>query len=155
MKHNSKGRKLNRFKKHRQSLITNLALGLFEHGHIKTTLAKAKSTSRMVDKLITTAKKDTIPAKRRLAKIFGKRQPANQLANNIAKELKARHSGYTRIVRLGSRQGDDAMMVRLELIDHQPTQPTEKKIKKSATKPPKTTTKKDVTKKKTATKKEK
>ena len=130
MKHRSKGIKLNRSKKHRQALITNLCLSLFEHGHIKTTLAKAKATSQTVDKLITTAKKNSIPARRKLARVFGKRQSVNQLVDNVAKQLTTRKSGYTRIVRLGNRSGDDAIMARLELIDYQSSKPTQEKTKK-------------------------
>ena len=130
MKHRRKGRKLNRSTKHRSALYKNLSLSLFEHGSIKTTEAKAKAVSRFVDKLITTAKKNTIPSRREIAKTFGKRQSVNHLVDVVAPQLK-RTSGFTRIVKLGKRQGDDTMMVRMELLDYKKSQP-KVKAKKSA-----------------------
>ena len=129
MKHRRKGRKLNRSTKHRSALYKNLSLSLFKHGAIKTTEAKAKAVSRFVDKLITTAKKNTISSRRKIAKTFGKRQSVNHLVDVVAPQLK-RTSGFTRIVRLGKRQGDDTMMVRMELLDYKKSQP-EVKTKKS------------------------
>jgi large subunit ribosomal protein L17 len=127
-------------------LYKNLSLSLFEHGSIKTTHAKAKAVSRFVDKLITLAKKNSVASRRELAKVFGKRKPTNYLVDKVAPQL-TRTSGYTRIVKLGKRQGDDAVMARLELIDFKKPQP------KTETKKPKT--KKAAPKKSKQTKKPK
>jgi len=123
MRHRLKGKKLNRSTKHRRALFKNLISALVEHGEIKTTLAKAKAVKGLVDKLITTAKKGTLHHRRQLASFFGKRQPANKLVEDIAPKLKSRTSGYTRIVRLGRRTGDNAMMAKLELVSQAKTKP--------------------------------
>lgn len=132
MKHRRKGHKLNRSTKHRLALYKNLSLSLFEHGSIKTTQAKAKAVSRVIDKLITTAKKNTTSSRREIAKTFGKRRSVNHLVDVIAPQLK-RTSGFTRIVKLGKRQGDDTMMVRIELLDYKKSQPKTKTNKSTPT----------------------
>lgn len=123
MKHRVLGRKLNRTKKHREALFANLMTALFEHGQIKTSQAKAKAIQSMAEKAITTAKKQSVPSRRKLAETFGKRQTANILTDEIAKMTAARTSGYTRIVSLGERRGDNTPMVRLELIDYKKAEP--------------------------------
>jgi large subunit ribosomal protein L17 len=135
MKHRKVGHKLNRTTKHREALYKNLSLSLFEHGAIKTTEAKAKAVSRFVDKLITQAKKNTISARRELARSFGKRQSVNHLVDVVAPQIK-RTSGFTRTVRLGKRQGDDTMMVRMELLDYKKPVVVKKTSKKSVKKVP-------------------
>jgi len=117
MKHLISGRKLNRSKKQREALFSNLMVNLFEHGAIKTTRAKAKSIQSLVDKAITTAKSGGINGRRKLAVTFGKRSLANLLVDKIAKDS-TRTSGFTRITTLGERLGDNALMVRIELVDY-------------------------------------
>lgn len=117
MKHQVSGKKLNRTKKHREALFANLISSLIEHGKINTTQAKAKAVQGQVEKLITKAKSATVSNRRELASVFGKRQTANHLVEKTAKDAADRTSGFTRIISLGERQGDNAMMARLELVD--------------------------------------
>ncbi|MFC1653562.1 50S ribosomal protein L17 [Patescibacteria group bacterium] len=158
MNHRSKGKKLNRSKKHRGSLLKNLSMNLFEHGSINTTEAKAKALRGYAEKLITQAKKGTVPARRKIAQVTGKRKPANHLIDVVVPKLSKRSSGYIKITRTGQRKGDDAMMVRVDLIDYQkeivsPKKETTKKPKKASKKETKKTD--DSAKKSKTTKKEK
>jgi large subunit ribosomal protein L17 len=131
MKHAVAGRKLNRSKKHRSALFTNLMVGLFEHGSIVTTQAKAKAIKNQAEKLISDAKSAKVATRRSLAQVFGKRAVANLLVDRIAKS-QTRSSGYTRIVILGERRGDNALLVRLELVDYQAPEKAVKKSKRTA-----------------------
>lgn len=127
MKHLVKGRKLNRTRKHREALFTNLMTSLIANGQIKTSQAKAKAVQSMIEKAITTAKKQTVPSRRKLATIFGKRETVNVLTESIAKMTGNRTSGYTRIISIGERRGDNMPLVRLELIDYKKEVKTEDK----------------------------
>jgi len=116
MRHQVKGRKLNRDAQHRKALFKNLITALILNGQIKTTEAKAKTVKGLFDKLMTHAKKATLNQRRLIDQALNKREIVNKLVDEIAPVSK-RTSGYTRIVRIGRRLGDDAMMVRLELVD--------------------------------------
>jgi large subunit ribosomal protein L17 len=116
MRHRSATRHLGRDTEQRKSLFKNLLQALFEHGQIETTEAKAKAIKGIADKLIHRAQEGTIPARRVIARFFGTRQAVNMLVDQVAPAMKDRTSGYTRIVRLGKRRGDDSMMVKMELI---------------------------------------
>lgn len=144
MKHRVLGRKLNRTKKHREALFANLMTALFEHGQIKTSQAKAKAIQSMAEKAITTAKKQSVPSRRKLAETFGKRQTVNLLTDEITKMTAVRTSGYTRIVSLGERRGDNTPMVRLELIDYKKAEPVKIEEAKKAVVEKKPTVKKAV-----------
>ena len=116
MKHRKKGRKLNRSPKARQALFTTLLNSFFENGEITTTLAKAKVIQKKIDQLINKAKEETLPKKRF---IFASLSPAaaKNLVEKIAPQAKNRQSGYSRLFKLGQRQGDGAMMAKVELVD--------------------------------------
>ncbi len=116
MKHRIKSNIFNRSTKHRKMMIRNLVRSLFEHGEIKTTKTKAKETKRWADKLIHLAQEDSISAKRKLHKFFGKRDVVNALTQSIAPAMKDRKSGFTSLEVLGKRRGDNAMIARLTLI---------------------------------------
>ncbi len=103
---------------------------LFENGQIKTSQAKAKAIQRMVEKTITTAKKQSVPSRRKLAETFGKRQIVNILTDEITTMTAVRTSGYTRIVSLGERRGDNTPMVRLEIIDYKKAEKKAVEVKK-------------------------
>lgn len=117
MRHRVKGRKLNRAVKHRKSLFKNLISALIEHGEIKTTEAKAKAIKGLVDKLITKAKSGSVHARRLIGSFLNRRSIVNRLVDTVAPQLTKRTSGYTRIIKLGRRQGDRAMMVKMQLVD--------------------------------------
>lgn len=116
MRHRSATRHLGRNTEQRKSLFKNLLRALFEHGQIETTEAKAKAIKGIADKLIHRAQEGTLSARRVIGRFFGTRQAVNLLVDQVAPAMKDRNSGYTRIVRLGKRRGDDSMMVKMELV---------------------------------------
>ncbi len=118
MKHRVKGKQLNRNVGTRRALFKNLTLALIEHGKINTTEAKAKAVKASFEKLITKAKAGTVANRRLIDQVVNHRNAVNRLVDEIAPAIK-RTSGYTRIIKLGNRRGDDASMVRLEIIDWQ------------------------------------
>lgn len=116
MKHRKRDKKLNRSPKARQALFKTLLNSFFENGEITTTLAKAKVIQKKIDRLINKAKEGTLQTKRF---IFASLSPAaaKNLVEKIAPQAKNRQSGYSRLFKLGQRQGDGAMMAKVELVD--------------------------------------
>lgn len=122
MRHLKEGRKLSRSPAHRRALLANLAAAVIEHKHVRTTTEKAKEARRLVDRMITHAKKGTVAARRH---VFGKlrqRQAVTTLFNEIAPKYAERHGGYTRVLKLGRRQGDGAELSVLELVGYEGVQ---------------------------------
>lgn len=117
MRHRRKGRKLNRTASHRRALLANLVTALFEHGSIKTTLAKAKEARPLAEKLITLAKRGDLAARRRALRIVKDKSLVYKLFNQLAPKFVDRNGGYTRIVRLGRRMGDGAHIAILQLVE--------------------------------------
>lgn len=125
MRHRVKGRKLKRTYSHRKALLKSLAVSLFKHKRITTTVAKAKEARIFVEKLITKAKKAlqtedkhrVIAYKRHVSKFIKDIEAYKQLFNEIAPKTLSRPGGYTRIVRVGRRLGDGAEMAIFELVD--------------------------------------
>lgn len=115
MRHRVFGRKLGRTKDERRLLFRNLVGELIVHGRIKTTLARAKAIKPLVDKLVTKAKKATIGQRRGLLGVLPKE--AAVILIDIAMQLKNRTSGFTRIIHIGERLGDDAAMVLMEWVE--------------------------------------
>ncbi|MFP6780523.1 MAG: 50S ribosomal protein L17 [Gammaproteobacteria bacterium] len=117
MRHRQSGRQLNRNSPHRKAMFRNMAVSLFRHELIRTTLPKAKELRRTAEPLITMAKSDSV-AKRRLA--FSRLRDAG-IVNKLFKELGPRYQerpgGYLRILKTGFRPGDCAPMAIVELID--------------------------------------
>lgn len=138
MRHRLAGKTLGRNTKQRASLYKNLISELIVHGQIETTEARAKAVHGLADKLIHRAGEGTVSARRVLASFFGKRELVNRLVDVVAPAMKGRVSGFTRIVRLGNRRGDDTMMVRMELTQQatnnkqQTTKSAEKSVEKIA-----------------------
>lgn len=134
MKHRYFGNHLGRNTKQARALYRSLVVSILDRGRIETTLAKAKSVQGMIDKVINLAKKNTVAAKRLIAK---------ELGTDISldpKQFAARNSGYTRVLRLGQRFSDTTERVLLELVDQkvvapvpEPTKPIRpiKKVKKN------------------------
>ena len=117
MRHGNGLRKLNRTSAHRQAMLRNMMNSLLQHEAIKTTVPKAKELRRVVEPMITLGKTDTV-ANRRLA--FARlRDDANvaKLFNDLGPRFKARPGGYTRILKMGYRVGDNAPMAFVELVD--------------------------------------
>jgi large subunit ribosomal protein L17 len=117
MRHRKRILKIGRPKDHRDAMIRNQVISLFEHGRIRTTLQKAKATRRLAEKLITTAKKDTLSARRTALRYLVNKGAVNRLFHGISPLFKERTSGYTRILRLGPRKGDAAEAAILELLE--------------------------------------
>lgn len=117
MRHRKSGRHLNRTSSHRKAMFQNMAVSLFEHELIKTTLPKAKELRRVAEPLITLAKVDSV-ANRRLA--FDRtrsKEAVGILFNELGKRYAKRPGGYIRILKCGFRQGDNAPMAYVELVD--------------------------------------
>ena len=117
MRHGNGLRKLNRTSSHRLAMLRNMCNSLIEHEAIKTTVPKAKELRRVVEPLITLAKEPTL-AHRRLA--FDRtrdREIVAKLFNELGPRYKARPGGYTRILKMGFRVGDNALMAFVELVD--------------------------------------
>ncbi|QIT56384.1 50S ribosomal protein L17 [Aquisalimonas sp. 2447] len=117
MRHRKAGRQLNRNSSHRQAMFRNMAVSLFEHEAIKTTLPKAKELRRVAEPLITLAKEDGV-SKRRLA--FSRlrdKAAVGKLFSELGPRYKARPGGYVRILKCGFRPGDNAPMAYVELVD--------------------------------------
>jgi len=120
MRHGMAGRKFNRDSGHRKALLKNLATDLLKHEQIKTTLPKAKDLRRVVEPLITKAKKGDIAARREVAKIITDTVVLKKLFDDIAPRFKDRKGGYTRVMKFGFRQGDSAPMAIIELTELAP-----------------------------------
>ncbi|OYU98564.1 MAG: 50S ribosomal protein L17 [Burkholderiales bacterium PBB5] len=117
MRHGHGLRKLNRTSAHRQAMLRNMCVSILEHEAIKTTVPKAKELRRVVEPLITLAKVDSV-ANRRLA--FARlrdRDIVTKLFNELGPRYNARPGGYTRILKMGFRVGDNAPMAFVELVD--------------------------------------
>lgn len=117
MRHRNGLRKLNRTSEHRAAMLRNMSVSLLQHEAIKTTLPKAKELRRVVEPLITLAKIDSV-ANRRLA--FARlrdRDIVTKLFNELGKRYNTRPGGYTRILKMGYRVGDNAPMAYVELVD--------------------------------------
>lgn len=131
MGHLDKVRKLGRTKAHREAMLANMAMSLFKHRVIKTTDAKAKALRPVVDRLISTAKKDTLASKRQVAKTIHQKDIFKKLYDEIIPQFGDRVSGFTRVVKLGVRRGDGAPLSVVELLTEKPVEKTDKKDKKS------------------------
>lgn len=120
MRHRKSGRKFNRTSAHRQAMLRNMAVSLFEHEAIKTTLPKAKELRRVAEPLITLAKNDSV-ANRRLAFARTRSEKAvGKLFNELGPRFKDRPGGYLRVLKMGFRAGDNAPMAYVELVDRAP-----------------------------------
>jgi large subunit ribosomal protein L17 len=120
MRHRRTGRKLGRDSAHRKALYANLASALIEHGRIKTTEAKAKEVRPIVEEMITLAKRGDVAAHRQAVAFLRSKSVAHTLFADVAPRFADRPGGYTRVVKIGPRQGDAAAMAYLELVDYVP-----------------------------------
>ncbi len=117
MRHNVKGKKLNKDTSHRKAMLSNMVGQLFEHKQIKTTLAKAKEARRFAEKMITLGKKGDLNSLRQALKFLRHKKVVFNLFDNIAPVYKERQGGYTRVYKLGTRKGDAAKVALLQLVD--------------------------------------
>ena len=133
MRHRNSFRKLGRTSAHRHAMFANMAMALVENGRIKTTDAKAKDLRRVADRLVTLGKDGTLAARRRAYSFLGapgkhKQAPGQtraqkvveRLFGELAERFKERPGGYTRVLKIGPRHGDNAPMSLIELVGHDP-----------------------------------
>jgi len=118
MRHRAKKHSFGRRPDARKALLRGLVDSIVEHGRIRTTVAKAKELRRHVEKAITYAKKDTVHARRILAARYPNTNTVETIFNNISKRFADRPGGYTRIIKLGTRPGDQAEMAFIEFVDY-------------------------------------
>jgi large subunit ribosomal protein L17 len=120
MRHRKAGRKLGRDSAQRRALHAGLASALIEHGRIRTTEAKAKEVRPIVEEMITLGKRGDVAAHRHAVAFLRSKPVAHKLFAEIAPRFADRPGGYTRVVKIGPRQGDAAPMAYLELVDYVP-----------------------------------
>ena len=120
MRHQRAGKKLGRDAAHRKALYANLAGALIEHGRIKTTVTKAKAVKPIAEQMITLGRRGDLHARRQATAFLRSRDIVHKLFSDVGPRFVDRPGGYSRIVKLGPRQGDAAEMVYLELVDHEP-----------------------------------
>ena len=119
MRHNKKFNHLGRTASHRNAMLANMATSLImsEHKRITTTLAKAKALKKFVEPLITRAKNDTTTSRRVVFRYLQNKYAVKELFGAVAEKVGNRPGGYTRIIKLGIRQGDAAEIAFIELVD--------------------------------------
>ncbi len=117
MKHNIKNKKLNKTSSHRKAMFMNMSNALIKHEQITTTVPKAKELKRFIEKIITLGKKGDLISRRKAISILQDQKMAKKTFDVLADRYKDRNGGYTRIVKLGNRFGDNASMAIIELID--------------------------------------
>ena len=117
MRHRKSGRKLNRNSSHRKAMYRNMAASLMQHEIIRTTLPKAKELRRVVEPMITLGKEKTVANQRLAFDRLRNRDNVSKLFNELGPRYKARPGGYTRILKMGFRVGDNAPMALVELVD--------------------------------------
>ena len=120
MRHQRSGKKLGRDSAHRKALYANLTASLIEHGRIRTTESKAKAVRPVAEKMITLGRDGSIHARRRALAYLRTQEIVHKLFSEVGPRFAGRPGGYTRIVKLGPRQGDAAPMAYLELVDFVP-----------------------------------
>ena len=117
MRHNKKFNHLSRTASHRSSMLANMATSLIMHKRITTTLAKAKALKKYVEPLITRSKEDTTNSRRVVFRYLQNKYAVKELFGEVAARVADRPGGYTRIIKLGTRQGDAAAIAFIELVD--------------------------------------
>jgi len=118
MRHGDKSNNLSRTASHRKALLSNLACQLFQYKKIVTTLAKAKALRPYVEPLITKAKENTTHQRRIVFSHLQDKEAIKELFDVISPKIASRHGGYTRVIKLGKRTGDNAELAMIELVDY-------------------------------------
>ncbi|MBR6276620.1 MAG: 50S ribosomal protein L17 [Prevotella sp.] len=120
MRHNKKFNHLGRTASHRRAMLANMAISLIMHKRITTTVAKAKALKKYVEPLITKAKDDSTNSRRVVFSYLQNKEAIKELFGPVAEKVGDRPGGYTRIIKLGFRQGDAAPICFIELVDFDP-----------------------------------
>lgn len=127
MRHRKSGRKLGRNTSHRKAMLRNMVTSLFQHDKIKTTDARAKELRKIAEKLITLAKRGDLHARRLVLEVVREKKVVARLFDEIAPRYADRPGGYTRIIKLGHRAGDNASLSIIELVEQEFTAKPKKK----------------------------
>ncbi len=118
MRHGKKGNHLGRTDSHRKAMLANMASSLIKHKRISTTLAKAKALRMYVEPLLTKSKTDTTHSRRIVFRYLQDKDTVTELFRDVAAKIANRPGGYTRIIKLNNRLGDNAEMALIELVDY-------------------------------------
>ena len=133
MRHNRKINHLGRKSGHRKAMLANMASSLIIHKRIETTLAKAKALRVYVEPLITKSKDNSTHSRRTVFSYLKQKEAVSELFRTVAPKVADRPGGYTRIIKLGFRQGDAAEMAFIELVDFNEATTAEQKVEKKTT----------------------
>ena len=117
MKHNIKNKKLNKNSSHRKAMFMNMSNALIKHEQITTTLPKAKELRRFIEKIITFGKKNDLNSRRKAISVLQDHNMTKKIFDTLADRYKDRSGGYTRIIKLGNRFGDNAPTAVIEFVD--------------------------------------
>lgn len=131
MRHRVKGRKLGRKKSHKEQMLRNMVVSLFQHESIRTTEAKAKEARRLAEKLLTWGKRGDLHSRRLALRYLASAEVVKKVFDEIAPRFENRDGGYTRIVKLEVRRGDAAPVVLLELTEKSKELEEEKAARKA------------------------
>ena len=131
MRHNKKFNHLGRTASHRSAMLANMAISLIMHKRITTTVAKAKALKKYVEPLVTKAKEDSTNSRRVVFSYLQNKEAIKELFGVVAEKVGDRPGGYTRIIKLGTRQGDAAPVCFIELVDFDPEMAKEGAKKKT------------------------
>ena len=145
MRHGKKINHLGRKTAHRKSMLANMACSLIENKRINTTTAKAKALKQFVEPLITKSKSDTTQNRRIVFARLRQKEAVAELFRDVSAKIADRPGGYTRVIRLGNRLGDNADMAMIELVDYNETYEAGKKKKSTTRRRKKSTTAKVAT----------
>ena len=133
MRHGKKINHLGRKTAHRKSMLANMSCSLIEHKRINTTVAKAKALKQFVEPLITKAKDDSTHNRRLVFARLRQKEAVTELFGDVDTKIADRPGGYTRIIKLGNRLGDNADMAMIELVDYNEIYNSDRKPKKKTT----------------------
>ena len=134
MRHQKEGRKLKRTASHRKALLRNMVTSLFEHEKIETTDAKAKELRKVADKMITLGKRGDLHARWLASSVISNKKIVKKLFDDIAPRFKERKGGYSRIIKVGRRRGDNAPLSIIELLPQQEDVPRTRGTKETKAK---------------------
>ncbi|KHJ37255.1 50S ribosomal protein L17 [Pedobacter glucosidilyticus] len=133
MRHGKKINHLGRTDSHRKAMLSNMASSLILHKRITTTLAKAKALRTYVEPILTKSKNDTTHSRRTVFQLLQNKEVVTTLFREVAEKIASRPGGYTRIIKLGNRLGDNASMAIVELVDFNEVYGAETKVEKKST----------------------
>ena len=133
MRHGKKFNHLGRKTAHRKAMLANMTCSLIEHKRINTTVAKAKALKQFVEPMITKSKEDTTHNRRIVMSRLRQKDAVTELFRDVAVKVADRPGGYTRIIKLGNRLGDNADMAMIELVDYNEIYNADKQPKKKTT----------------------